>query len=232
VLAFLIAYLCTLLRQNRGDGRPWVRHDPRHGQRHRDLAPAVPGRGRAAEPLPHDAGRPGGDSGQGGGRVPGSAGGAGAAGRGEGGYTIFTCRLKVPKRAPATTELKRTAPLGPFYCPGQANPAVMCLLLLDTTSAPVSHGRRRPVACRARCSIRGHRRHWRTGRVGLGAVAEAKLERVIAAWAESTRPKHGLSQSYVNRINGCLDCRPHLRPSVRMPAALHGHPVSDSPGMG
>jgi len=54
----------------------------------------------------------------------------------------------------------------------------------------------------------------------------------MAAWAEPTRPTHGLSQRYVNRINGCLDCRPHLRPSVHVPAAVHGHPVSDSPGMG
>ena len=125
--------------------------------------------------------------------------------------------------------------------------------------------------------MRGHRRHWRTGRVGLGAVAETKLERVavrtkmrsspapaqaallvksvprdapvvgrldtrrasarrlsgsIAAWAEPTRQTHGLSQRYVNRINRCLDCRPHLRPSVRVPAALRGHPVSGSLGKG
>ena len=86
-------------------------------------------------------------------------------------------------------------------------------------------GRRRPVACRPRCSIRGHRRHWRAGRVGLNAVAETTQ-------SGPTRPMHGLSQRYVNRINGCLDCRPHLRPSVRVPAAVHGRPVSDSPGMG
>jgi hypothetical protein len=124
--------------------------------------------------------------------------------------------------------------------------------------------------------MRGQWRHWRTGRVGFGDVAEAKLARVavrtkmrsppapaqaallvksmprdapvvgyldarrasavrlsgsIAAWAEPTRPMHGLSQRCVNRINGCIDCRPQLRPPVPVPAALHGYPVSD-PGKG
>jgi hypothetical protein len=64
-------------------------------------------------------------------------------------------------------------------------------------------------------------RRARARRRGLGGS--------MAAWAG---PTHGLSQRYVNRINGCLDCRPHLRPSVRVPAALRGRAVSDSPGMG
>jgi len=46
---------------------------------------------------------------------------------------------------------KRTAPLGPFCCPGQANPLVMCLLLLDTTSAPVSHRHMRSQLADAAC---------------------------------------------------------------------------------
>ena len=57
----------------------------------------------------------------------------------------------MPNRAPATIESKRTAPLGPFCCPGQANPLVMCLLLLDTTSAPVSHRHMRSQLADAAC---------------------------------------------------------------------------------
>ena len=64
------------------------------------------------------------------------------------------------------------------------------------------------------------------------SVRRRGLSGSMAAWAGPTRPMHELSQGYVNRINGCLDCRPHVRPSIRVPAALHGCSVSDSPGMG
>jgi len=63
-------------------------------------------------------------------------------------------------------------------------------------------GRRRPVACRARCSIRGHRRHWRTGRVGLGAVAEATVERV-AVCSQGAQ----LTGTGPGRVAGQVDAR-------------------------
>ena len=163
------------------------------------------------------------------------------------------------QHAPATIESKQTAPPGPFCCAATedsvGSTAHLARLALATIGPPISHDSMKirpaeavhrsrhedaepmtaehsgwPSFCRiarlygAACEFRGCR--------PVGECRAPGLSGSMAAWAGATRPMHGLSQRYVNRINGCLDCRPHLRPSVRVPAALHGRPISDSPGVG
>jgi len=155
---------------------------------------------------------------------------------------------------PLPTHSKHTAPLGPFCSAGTkgsvGSAAHLARLVLATIGPPASHDsmKSRPAAAVRRSRHEDAEPMTADQRLAeshcqfmaqlansevAGQWASARrLSGSITAWAEPTRPTHGLSQRYVNRVNGCLDCRPHLRPSVRMPAALHGHPVPDSPGMG
>ena len=142
--------------------------------------------------------------------------------------------------APATIESKQTAPLGPFCFAATedsvGSTARSARRVLATIGPPVPFAtkvRSSPAPAQVAVLVKSMLRNAPVvGRLDARRASARRLSGSIAAWAEPTRPTHELSQRYVNRINGCLDCRSHLRPSVRVPTTLRGPPVSDFPGKG